>query len=134
MMKDIYVPSLSDPLYQGAQGNASVAESKVSMTNLVTNDQIHLFNLPPGIRINGLQITGQFSGPGKSLQFVLLQPPLKEVILRNMELGASGELYSTLSVKPITTGESGGVVALRIKAGPINITFTVLLRYTVIGY
>ncbi|WP_369115746.1 hypothetical protein AB4X16_07905 [Edwardsiella tarda] len=134
MMKDIYVPSLSDPFYQGAQGNASVAESQVAMTNLVTDDQIHLFDLPAGIRINGLQITGSHSDPGKSLQFVLLQPPLEAVILRTLDMSANGELHSTLSVNPITTGESGGVVALRIKAGPINITFTVLLRYTVIGY
>ncbi|MGY0152469.1 hypothetical protein ACVQ8M_08225 [Edwardsiella tarda] len=130
-MKDIYAPSLSDPFYQGAQGNESVAESQVVMKNLVTGDQIHLFDLPLGIRINSLQVCGSQLSADKTVKFVLLRPAA------DIEL-ASLTLKQTLSVllpiPPITTAEQGDTLALKVSAGPVNGRLNVLLRYTVIGY
>lgn len=130
-MKDIYAPSLSDPFYQGAQGNESVAESQVVMKNLVANGQIHLFDLPAGIRINSLQVCGSQLSADKTVTFVLLRPAA------DIEL-ASLTLTQTLSVllpiPPITTAEQGDTLALKVSAGPVNGRLNVLLRYTVIGY
>ncbi|GAB4591912.1 hypothetical protein ETAR_15150 [Edwardsiella tarda] len=132
-MKDIYAPSLSDPFYQGAQGNESVAESQVVLVDVQQQrqDQVRLFQLPAGIRINSLQVCGSQLSADKTVTFVLLRPAA------DIEL-ASLTLTQTLSVllpiPPITTAEQGDTLALKVSAGPVNGRLNVLLRYTVIGY
>lgn len=133
-MKDIYAPSLSDPFYQGAQGNESVAESQVAMTNLVTDDQIHLFDLPAGIRINSLQVCGSQLSVNKTVTFVLLRPGVDVLDIELVSLPLTATLSALLPIQPITTAEQGDTLALRVSAGPVNGLLNVLLRYTVIGY
>lgn len=133
-MKDIYAPSLSDPFYQGAQGNESVAESQVAMTNLVANDQIHLFDLPAGIRINSLQVCGSQLSANKTVTFVLLRPGVDVRDIELVSLPLTATLSALLPIQPITTAEQGDTLALRVSAGPVSGLLNVLLRYTVIGY
>ncbi|WP_447722965.1 hypothetical protein [Edwardsiella tarda] len=133
-MKDIYAPSLSDPFYQGAQGNESVAESQVVMKNLVTGDQIHLFDLPLGIRINSLQVCGSQLSADKTVTFVLLRPEADVLDIELVSLPLTSTLSVLLPIPPITTAEQGDTLALKVSAGPVNGRLNVLLRYTVIGY
>ncbi|AOP42938.1 hypothetical protein ACOGYQ_001413 [Edwardsiella piscicida] len=131
-MKEINAPSMHDRIYQGALGNESIAESSVTLNNLVKDDQIRLFELPPGMRINALQICGHGLSAEKTLTFDILSPASLAIELLSLPL--TERVSGVYPVAPLTTPEQGGTLVLKVESGPVSGTLSVLVRYSVIGY
>ncbi|ACR69181.1 hypothetical protein DBV23_17095 [Edwardsiella ictaluri] len=131
-MKEINAPSMHDRIYQGALGNESIAESVVTLDNLMEDEQIRLFELPLGMRINALQICGSGLSAGKMLTFAIQSPSLFDIQLLSLPLTET--VSGVYPLVPLTTSEQGGTLVLKVAGGPVSGTLSVLVRYSVIGY
>jgi hypothetical protein len=66
-MTTIQAPSMRDAVYQGAQGNKSIAEGQIVLKNAAAGDVIELLDMPMGMRITSLEIVSDALGAGVSI-------------------------------------------------------------------
>ncbi|MDA6077813.1 hypothetical protein O0544_20530 [Edwardsiella anguillarum] len=104
----------------------------MTLDNLVKDDQIRLFELPPGMRINALQICGSELSAEKTLTFAIQSPSLLDIELLSLPL--TERVSGVYPVAPLTIREQGGSLVLNVASGAVSGRLSVLVRYSVIGY
>lgn len=63
-MATIQAPSMRDAVYQGPQGNKSIAEGQIVLAAAAIGDVIELLEMPIGMRIYSLEIVSDALGAG----------------------------------------------------------------------
>ncbi|HDL7749233.1 TPA: hypothetical protein PXP51_001572 [Yersinia enterocolitica] len=127
-MAIITAPSMADTVYQGPQGNLSVAEGWVQLNGVSYGDKIDLLALPIGMRIYGVNVVSEALGGYLSIQ------------LNGTTLVSSSNYASAVAkyvpIKPYSTTVPGEklTVVIGSGSGAVRGLLTVSLFYTAVGY
>ena len=128
-MTIITAPSMTDTVYQGPQGNLSVAEGWYPFSGAEkTGDTIELLALPIGMRIYGVNVVSEALGGYLSIQ------------LNGTTLVSSSNYVFAVAkyvpIKPYSTKVPGEKLTVTIgsNSGAVRGLLTVSLFYTAVGY
>lgn len=130
-MAIINAPSMADRVYQGDEGNCSVAEAQIvfganGIPAAANGDVINLLTLPVGMRIHGISIVSEALGANVQIKSG------SKVLLNAAATTTAGQSftpivpYSTLVSDEVVTATAAGAIATG--------RLVVLLHYVAVGY
>ncbi|SLM63498.1 MULTISPECIES: hypothetical protein [Dickeya] len=127
-MAIIKSPSLRDAIYQGAEGNFSIAESQVVLKAAAINDVVELLEMPIGMRIYGVDVISDALGANVTLEIKSGDKVLVGAAAH------SAAVAKSVPVTPYTTQTDREKVIATIAGGVATGSLIVLVKYTVVGY
>ncbi|WP_145517457.1 hypothetical protein [Yersinia mollaretii] len=132
-MAIIKAPTLADTVYQGPQGNLSLAEGRITLNDKVkVGDVIELLELPLGICIYGMSVV---SHEGVNLNLAIAVSCGDTVLASG--IGIYKPTTSFWSIKPYTTKEGGEKLTVTVTTRPSNYVpgqFGVTILYVAVGH
>ncbi|QKJ87411.1 Putative phage protein [Paramixta manurensis] len=127
-MSVIIAPSLSERVYQGPQGNESVAEGSITLSAAAPGDIVQLLDFPIGMRINSVQVVSDALG-----EEVKVEIKSGDTVLVPAD-DFSSAVATVVPVQPYMTQSDGELLTATISGGAAAGKLVVLIRYVAVGY
>ncbi|CAM3629619.1 MULTISPECIES: hypothetical protein [Yersinia] len=127
-MSSIKAPSMGDTVYQGPQGNLSLAEGQIILNKADDGTVIELLELPLGICIYGLSVVSEALGAGVTLA---VKSGATELLAANAHDIA---VANYTPIVPYSTVAAGEKITAIIAGGKASGRLVVNIHYVAKGY
>ncbi|ARZ00534.1 hypothetical protein AXW37_06405 [Yersinia ruckeri] len=127
-MTTIKAPSMGDAVYQGPQGNLSLAEGQVILKDAAAGDVVEFMELPLGICIHGLSVVSEALGIGVTLTIKSGTTELLAVRTQNVAIAKYAPII------PHSTVAAGEKITGIIAGGKASGRLVVNIHYVAKGY
>ncbi|MCW2484839.1 hypothetical protein J5069_02900 [Candidatus Symbiopectobacterium sp. NZEC127] len=127
-MATIQAPSMRDAVYQGPQGNLSIAESRVTLNAAEVGDVVELLDMPIGMRIHGVDVISDALGVDVT---VAINSGDQSLVAAASHAAA---VAKSVPVVPYSTVADGEKITATIAGGAATGSLIVLFKYTAVGY
>ncbi|MEE3649459.1 MULTISPECIES: hypothetical protein [unclassified Brenneria] len=127
-MATILAPSIRDAVYQGPQGNLSIAEGRITLAAAAVNDVVELLELPIGMRIYGVDVISSALGADVTVEI----KSGDHVLVAAASHAAA--VAKSVPVAPYSTVVAGEKITATIAGGAATGELVVLVKYTAVGY
>ncbi|MGF1727068.1 hypothetical protein [Photobacterium nomapromontoriensis] len=126
-MAKVIAPSMKDTVYAGAAGNLSVAFGEVTLKAAAAGTEVHVLELPIGLKIIGVRVATAGLGAGVKVDIKLGDA----VIAADVDVAAASSVVKP--VQPVYLTEKTVLVAVT-KGGVATGTVAVMPEYVSVGY
>ncbi len=127
-MATIQAPSMRDAVYQGPQGNLSIAEGRITLNAAAVGDVIELLDMPIGMRICGVDVISDALGANTT---VAIKSGDQSLVAAASHAAA---VAKSVPVVPYSTVADGEKITATIAGGAATGNLIVLVKYTAVGY
>ncbi|MBP2845430.1 hypothetical protein J8655_08070 [Dickeya oryzae] len=127
-MATIQAPSMRDAVYQGPQGNLSIAEGQITLKAAAVNDVVELLEMPIGMRIYGVDVISDALGANVTVEIKSGDKVLVAAAAH------SAAVAKSVPVAPYATIVDGEKITATIAGAAATGNLTVLVKYTAVGY
>ncbi|PXW43470.1 hypothetical protein DFO54_111156 [Erwinia sp. AG740] len=127
-MATIQAPSMRDAVYQGPQGNLSIAEGQITLKAAAANDVVELLDMPIGMRIYGVDVISDTLGANVT---VAINSGEHTLVAAASHAAA---VVKSVPVVPYSTATDGEKITATIAGAAATGNLTVLVKYTAVGY
>ncbi|HDL8243990.1 hypothetical protein ACS769_03920 [Yersinia enterocolitica] len=124
-MTIIKAPSIGDAVYQGPQGNLSLAEGQIILKDAAVGDVIEFLELPIGMRIYGVS---EALGAGGTVE---VKSGTTTLVAAASHTAA---VAKNVPIVPYSTQTAGEKVTAVIAGGAANGRLVVNILYVAVGY
>ncbi|NKI73547.1 hypothetical protein Dpoa2040_000749 [Dickeya sp. CFBP 2040] len=127
-MATIQAPSMRDAVYQGPQGNLSIAEGQITLKAAAVNDVVELLEMPIGMRIYGVDVISDALGANVTVEIKSGDKVLVAAAAHSTAVAKS------VPVAPYATIVDGEKITATIAGAAATGNLTVLVKYIAVGY
>ena len=128
-MAIITAPSMADTVYQGPQGNLSVAEGWIILNKLLPLSAVNLLELPIGVCIYGVNVVAPSLGANINLAIECSNHTLVGA------MSCTNAIAKYIPIKSYTTRKAGEILCARIGGhGSASGLLTVGILYVAVGH
>ncbi|AJJ55760.1 putative phage protein [Yersinia pseudotuberculosis IP 32953] len=127
-MTIIKAPSIGDAVYQGPQGNLSLAEGQIILKDAAVGDVIEFLELPIGMRIYGVSVVSDALGAGVTVEIKSGTTSLVSAASHAVTVAKN------VPITPYSTISAGEKVTAVIAGGPASGHLAVNILYVAVGY
>ncbi|UCZ75329.1 hypothetical protein LHK94_20460 [Dickeya zeae] len=127
-MATIQAPSMRDAVYQGPQGNLSIAEGQITLKAAAANDVVELLEMPIGMRIYGVDVISDALGANVTVEIKSGDKVLVAAAAH------SAAVAKSVPIAPYSTATDGEKITATIAGAAATGNLTVLVKYTAVGY
>ncbi|KFX07283.1 hypothetical protein KP22_04120 [Pectobacterium betavasculorum] len=127
-MATIQAPSMRDAVYQGPQGNLSLAESQIVLAAAAVGDVVELLEMPIGMRICSIDIVSDALGANTT---VAIKSGNQTLIAAASHATA---VAKSVPIVPYSTAASGEKITATIAGGAATGRLFVNVKYVAVGY
>ncbi|MFJ5427678.1 hypothetical protein ACIPUP_00720 [Pectobacterium actinidiae] len=127
-MATIQAPSMRDAVYQGPQGNLSLAESQIVLTAAAAGDIVELLEMPIGMRIYSVDVVSDALGANTT---VAIKSGNQTLVVAASHAAA---VVKSVPVVPYSTVVSGEKITATIAGGAATGRLVVNVKYVAVGY
>lgn len=127
-MATIQAPTIRDAVYQGPQGNLSLAEGQVTLAAAAIGDVVELLELPIGTRIYSVDVVSAALGANTTVAISVGDHALLPAF------NTAAAVVSSTPVAPYTTATQGEKVKATIAGAAATGSLTVIIKYVAVGY
>ncbi|RNM07942.1 hypothetical protein [Dickeya undicola] len=129
-MATIQAPSMRDAVYQGPQGNLSIAEGQITLKAAAVNDVVELLDMPIGMRIYGVDVISDALGANVTVEIKSGDKVLVAAAAHSAAVAKS----VPVAPSPYATIVDGEKITATIAGAAATGNLTVLVKYTAVGY
>ncbi|GKV88516.1 hypothetical protein [Pectobacterium carotovorum] len=127
-MATIQAPSMRDAVYQGPQGNLSLAESQIVLAAAAAGDIVELLEMPIGMRICSVDLVSEALGAGVTVE-------VKSGAHTLVAAASHADVVAkSVPVVPYSTAVSGEKITATIAGGAATGRLVVNVKYVAVGY
>ncbi|KGA34237.1 hypothetical protein KU74_12235 [Pectobacterium brasiliense] len=127
-MATIQAPSMRDAVYQGPQGNLSLAESQIVLAAAAAGDIVELLEMPIGMRIHSVDVVSDALGAGVT---VVVKSGAHTLVAAASHADV---VAKSVPVVPYSTVTSGEKITATIAGGAATGRLVVNVKYVAVGY
>ncbi|MDG0795648.1 hypothetical protein [Pectobacterium punjabense] len=127
-MATIQAPSMRDAVYQGPQGNLSLAESQIVLAAAAVGDVVELLEMPIGMRIYSVDVVSDALGANTT---VAIKSGNQTLVAAASHAAA---VAKSVPVVPYSTAASGEKITATIAGGAATGRLIVNVKYVAVGY
>ncbi|ENY0908422.1 hypothetical protein [Serratia ureilytica] len=127
-MATIIAPSMRDAVYQGPQGNLSIAEGQIVLAAAKAGDVVELLDMPIGMRIYSLDIVSDALGAGVT---VAIKSGTTTLVAAGSHAAAVAKVVPIVPYSTITSGEK---ITATVAGGDASGRLVVTVKYVATGY
>ncbi|MFJ5320303.1 hypothetical protein [Pectobacterium parvum] len=127
-MATIQAPSMCDAVYQGPQGNLSLAESQIVLATAAVGDVVELLEMPIGMRIYSVDVVSDALGANTT---VAIKSGNQTLVAAASHAAA---VAKSVPVVPYSTAASGEKITATIAGGAATGRLIVNVKYVAVGY
>ncbi|KHN49430.1 hypothetical protein [Pectobacterium fontis] len=127
-MATIQAPSMRDAVYQGPQGNLSLAESQIVLATAAVGDVVELLEMPIGMRIYAVDVVSDALGANTT---VAIKSGNQALVAAASHAAA---VAKSVPVVPYSTVASGEKITATIAGGAATGRLIVNVKYVAVGY
>ncbi|GLY59274.1 hypothetical protein Pcaca05_01320 [Pectobacterium carotovorum subsp. carotovorum] len=127
-MATIQAPSMRDAVYQGPQGNLSLAESQIVLAAAAVGDVVELLEMPIGMRICSIDIVSDALGANTT---VAIKSGNQTLVAAASHAAA---VAKSVPIVPYSTVAAGEKITATIAGGAATGRLVVNVKYVVVGY
>ncbi|WEF10304.1 hypothetical protein M9782_13865 [Pectobacterium actinidiae] len=127
-MATIQAPSMRDAVYQGPQGNLSLAESQIVLAAVAAGDIVELLEMPIGMRIYSVDVVSDALGANTT---VAIKSGNQTLVAAASHAAA---VVKSVPVVPYSTVVSGEKITATIAGGAATGRLVVNVKYVAVGY
>ncbi|RLM26505.1 hypothetical protein BIY29_05450 [Brenneria alni] len=127
-MAIIQAPSIRDAVYQGPQGNLSIAESSVTLSAAAIGDVVELLEMPIGMRIYSVDVVSEALGADVT---VTIKSGDQTLVAAASHAAA---VARSVPVSPYSTVTAGEKITAVIAGGAATGRLVVNVKYVAVGY
>ncbi|WP_212768466.1 hypothetical protein [Pectobacterium versatile] len=127
-MATIQAPSMRDAVYQGPQGNLSLAESQIVLATAAVGDVVELLEMPIGMRIYSVDVVSDALGANTT---VAIKSGNQTLVAAASHAAA---VAKSVPVVPYSTAVSGEKITATIAGGAATGRLVVNVKYVAVGY
>ncbi|CNG28943.1 Uncharacterised protein [Yersinia enterocolitica] len=128
VMTIIKAPSIGDAVYQGPQGNLSLAEGQIILKDAAVGDVIEFLELPIGMRIYGVSVVSEALGAGVTVE---VKSGTTTLVAAASHTAA---VAKNVPIVPYSTQTADEKVTAVIAGGAANGRLVVNILYVAVGY
>ncbi|MFJ5456282.1 hypothetical protein [Pectobacterium sp. CHL-2024] len=126
-MATIQAPSMRDAVYQGSQGNLSLAESQIVLA-AAAGDIVELLEMPIGMRICSIDVVSEALGAGVTVE---VKSGTHTLVAAASHADA---VAKSVPVVPYSTADSGEKITATIAGGAATGRLVINVKYVAVGY
>ncbi|CFR12410.1 hypothetical protein HRD70_14145 [Yersinia kristensenii] len=127
-MTIIKAPSIGDAVYQGPQGNLSLAEGQIILKNAAVGDVIEFLELPIGMRIYGVSVVSEALGAAVTVE---VKSGTTSLVAAASHAAA---VAKNVPIVPYSTQAAGEKVTAVIAGGVASGRLVINILYVAVGY
>ncbi|MBL0906723.1 hypothetical protein G5645_01815 [Pectobacterium carotovorum] len=127
-MATIQAPSMRDAVYQGPQGNLSLAESQIVLAAAAAGDIVELLEMPIGMRICSVDLVSEALGVGVTVE---VKSGAHTLVAAASHADA---VAKSVPVVPYSTAVNGEKIIATIAGGAATGRLVVNVKYVAVGY
>ncbi|UDQ77743.1 hypothetical protein LJQ72_09405 [Pectobacterium brasiliense] len=127
-MATIQAPSMRDAVYQGPQGNLSLAESQIVLAAAAVGDVVELLEMPIGMRICSIDIVSDALGANTT---VAIKSGNQTLVAAASHAAA---VAKSVPIVPYSTVARGEKITATIAGGAATGRLVVNVKYVAVGY
>ncbi|MNG55942.1 hypothetical protein D3C79_140140 [compost metagenome] len=127
-MATIIAPSMRDAVYQGPQGNLSIAEGQIILAAAKAGDVVELLEMPIGMRIYSLDIVSDALGAGVT---VAIKSGATTLVAAGSHAAAVAKV---VPIVPYSTVADGEKITATLAGGDAAGRLVVNVKYVATGY
>ncbi|MEI7232855.1 hypothetical protein [Pectobacterium carotovorum] len=127
-MATIQAPSMRDAVYQGPQGNLSLAESQIVLAAAAAGDIVELLEMPIGMRICSVDLVSEALGVGVTVE---VKSGAHTLVAAASHADA---VAKSVPVVPYSTAVNGEKITATIAGGAATGRLVVNVKYVAVGY